>query len=43
MQKHITCIILAALMLINLCACSSKEGDNALPTEALTYEGFTNG
>lgn len=43
MQKHITCIILAALMLINLCACSSEEGDNALPTEALTYEGFTNG
>lgn len=43
MQKHITCIILAALMLISLCACSPKDDDNALPAEALTYEGFTNG
>lgn len=41
MQKHILAIILAALMLLSLCACAKEDAEATPPAEELTYDGFT--
>ena len=41
MQKHILAIILAALMLLSLCACAKEDAEATPSTEELTYDGFT--
>ena len=41
MQKHILAIILAALMLLSLCACAKEDAEATPSAEELTYDGFT--
>lgn len=41
MQKHILAIILAALVLLSLCACAKEDAEATPPAEELTYDGFT--